>query len=231
MTMHPLSPALGPEFNDFVDDPVVGSSIHQEAIVALLQGLDGCAAKGDLPWFVGNRLPLIFSRGVDRPADEQVPDVCVHPTLTGAPRDSLIIAQAEPSALIIEVADPKIRGERDLTADTRPGKPDLYATAEIPEYLVFDPQAEFVGNQIWAVRLGPDGYESWLPGEDGRWHSESLGISFAPRGFLLRVYDQDGALVPLHRELRGENTELRDENAAMRARLAALEAELRRRDA
>lgn len=49
----------------------------------------------------------------------------------------------------------------------------------------------------------------------------ALGIAFEPRGLLLRVYDQEGMLVPLIDEL----ADLVEEQAR---RLAALEAEVRK---
>jgi hypothetical protein len=84
-----------------------------------------------------------------------------------------------------------------------------------PEYLVFDPIGDFIPDQVLARRLGPDGpYESWLPDPaTGRWHS-ALGVSFAPQGLLLRVYDPDGSLIPTMDELENE--------------IVALQAELRR---
>lgn len=229
---------LGPEFDHFIDDTeetLVGSSTHQGAIVALFQGLGDCAARRDLPWFVGNQLTLVLPREAGCPPAQPAPDICAHPTLTSTPRTSLSIAQEGPPALIIEVASPSTARGRDLNTDSYTGKPHLYEAAGVPEYLVFDPQSEFLADQVWARRLGPRGYEPWLPETDGRWHSAALGISFAPQGFYLRVYDHDGRLVPLHRELRDlaselldVTSELRDENAALRARLAALEAERRR---
>ncbi|HEY8600992.1 MAG TPA: Uma2 family endonuclease [Thermomicrobiales bacterium] len=223
---------LGPEFDIFEDDSeetLVGSSIHQGAIVALTEGSDDCAAPRDLPWFVGNQLTLVFPRQGERPPAQPAPDICVHPTLTRAPRTSLLVAVDGPPALIIEVTSPSTALKRDLNMNSGAGKPLLYEAIGVQEYLVFDPHGEYLGAQVWARRLGPQGYAPWQPTDDGRWHSQTLGISFAPQGFLLRVFDHDGALVPLHQELRDENADLRDDNAALRARLAALEAELRHR--
>ena len=61
----------------------------------------------------------------------------------------------------------------------------------------------------------------WQQEADGRWVSAALGIAFQPQGVLLRVYDQDGKLVPITEEL-ADLVEERDR------RLAALEEELRR---
>ena len=161
-----------------------------------------------------------FPARVNDPPAQPAPDICVHPTLTRAPRASLLVAVDGPPALIIEVTSPSTALKRDLNMNSGAGKPLLYAAIGVQEYLVFDPHGEYLGAQVWARRLGPHGYAPWQPAEDGRWHSQALGISFAPQGFLLRVYDHDGVLVPLHQELR-------DENASLRAQLAALKAALR----
>ncbi len=75
---------LGPQFDIVEDDSeetLVGSSLHQGAIVALTEGIDDCqgaivaltegiddcAARRGLPWFVGNQLTLVFPRQGERP--------------------------------------------------------------------------------------------------------------------------------------------------------------------
>jgi len=121
---------------------------------------------------------------------------------------------------VIEIASPSTARPRDLAERTPRGKPAAYAALGIAEYLVFDPVGDFVPAGLWARRLGPDGYEPWQPGADGRWHS-ALDISFVPDGSFLRVHDQDGQLVLTGLELRAQNRRQLDQ-------LAALEAELRR---
>jgi hypothetical protein len=178
----------------------------------------------------------------DRPPAQPAPDICVHPTLTRAPRTSLLVAVDGPPSLVVEVTSPATALGRDLNADSFVGKPQVYEAMGIAEYLVFDPLAEFIREQVRAWRLGPHGYLPWEPAADGRWVSETLGIAFAPQGFLLRVYNRDGRLMPLHGELRSENRDLhnllteerhrfaeeRRQRLAEQQRLAELEAELRR---
>ena len=224
------SRVLSPKFDLFEDDSeetLVGSSSHQGAIVALVEGIGDSAAQRDLPWFVCNQLTLVLPRRGEYPPAQPAPDICVHPTLMGAQRTALLVAIDGPPALIIEVTSPSTALRRDLNMNSGAGKPLLYEAIGVREYLVFDPHAEYLGAQVWARRLGPHGYAPWPQSDDGRWHSQTLGISFAPQGFLLRVFDHDGELVPLHQELRDENADLRGDNAALRAQLAALEAALR----
>ena len=75
----------------------------------------------------------------------------------------------------------------------------------------------------------------WEPDDKGRWASAALGIAFQPHGLLLRVYDQEGRLVPLTGELADlaeererQLADLTAERAEQTRRLAALEAELRK---
>ena len=147
--------ALGHEFDLLHDDDeetVVGSPPHQGAIVVLDTGLNLCARRRGLPWFVGNQQPILIPRAGYGPPRRLLPDIWVHPTLTPTGRSPLLLAAG--------------------------------------------------------------GYVLWEPDAAGRWASAALGIAFRPQGLLLRIYDQDGRLVPTIDE--------------QDARIAALEEELRR---
>lgn len=207
---------LGREFAALPDDTeetLVGSSLHQGAIATLYTSLTLCARRRGLPWFVGNQLVMVVRREGGRPYMPS-PDILVHPTLGGGSRSSLILAADGPPALVIEVASPSTAAEQDLNLLSPAGKPGAYAAMGVREYLVFDPVGDIVADQVWARRAGPSGFVPWLPEADGRWVSAALGIAFRPQGFLLRVHDQDGRLVPTADELDD--------------RVAQLEAELRR---
>lgn len=218
--------ALGPAFDaapDDTEETLVGSSHHQGAIRAGGTGLVILARRRRWPWLVGDQLTVVMPRHGGLPPYQPVPDLLVHTTLGPTPRQSLNIAQDGPPAITIEVTSPSTARERDLSADPARGKPQLYAAMGIPEYLVFDPLAEFIREQVRAWRLGPHGlYVHWLPDARDHWVSVALGgISFAPHGFLLRVYDEFGELLPIVEELD-------DENHLLASRVSELEAELRR---
>jgi Uma2 family endonuclease len=236
---------LGPEFDLFEDDTeetLVGSSFHQAAITALDNGLNFCGPGRGLPWFVGNQLRLILPREGGKPTAQPSPDIIVHPTLGNSGRSSLDVVVEGPPSLAIEVVSPATALGRDLNVTEPVGKPQLYAAAGIREYLAFDPLAEFIREQVRAWLLGPQGISIWLPDANGRWVSTSLGVSFAVQGALLRIYDQDGQLVPVYREAistltlreqqlteRDREIALRDQQLTQRDReIAALQAELRR---
>ncbi len=123
-----------------------------------------------------------------------LPDILVHPTLTNASRTSLVLATDGPPALVIEVASPSTVYSSDLNLTDERGKPGVYEAIGVAEYIVFDPTAEFVPEQLWARRRVADTFEPWEPDERGRWVSAALdGVAFAPQGPLLRVYDREGA--------------------------------------
>jgi hypothetical protein len=104
----------------------------------------------------------------------------------------------------------------------------VYERIGVSEYLVFDPIGQILPQQVRAWRRGALGYEPWEPGRDGRWHSVALGVSFAPQGLWLRLYDQEGQLVSTIREINRERQQLTNLNRAQADELARLRAELRR---
>ena len=237
--------ALGPEFDLFRDDDeetLVGSSSHQGAIVALYEGLGNCGRKRGLPWFVGNQLTVLIPREGRKPPLQPSPDILVHPTLAAGHHSSLDVVKDGPPTLVIEVVSPATALDRDLNVDLPIGKPGVYAAAGIREYLVFDPLAEFLPERVRGWQLSQHGSTPWLADERGHRVSDALGVSFAPQGPLLRVYDQDGSLMPLYaeaidtivareREITAREREItnRDRELAAREReIAALQTELRR---
>lgn len=229
--------ALGPEFDTLPNDTeetLVGSSLHQAAIVALYTSLQQCGPQRGLPWFVGNQIKLIIPRQ-GRGSYQPSPDILVHPTLTSGSRDSLYVKADGPPALIIEVASPSTAEERDINLTSPTGKPGVYAAIGVREYLVFDPSDDILDSPVWGRRRGPGGFVPWEPDGMGRWFSSTLGIAFEPQGTLLRVYNQDDELVRLTDEFAdlameqaANIRELQRQMADQEQRLAELEAELRR---
>jgi hypothetical protein len=236
MVAYPIM--LGPEFAHFPDDTeesLIGSAGHQSAISTLYSGLHLCAHWRALPWFVATKLALlILQSGRDLPR-RIAPDIMLYPDLV-LPYDpgAIAVTMYGPPALVIEVASPATAIDNDISLLASDAKPQLYARIGVDEYLVFDPTGALLGAPIWARRRGPTGFERWEPEADGRWHS-ALGISFAPHGMLLRVYDHDGNLVPISLEfdemIVEQNRQLAEQarqNAEKDRRLAELDAELRR---
>lgn len=222
---------LGAEFDTLQDDTeemLVGTSLHQGAITALYTSLTLCGPHRGLPWFVGNQIKIVIPRERNKAPYIPSPDILVHPTLTSGSRSSLILAADGPPALAIEVASPSTALEHDLNLTSPTGKPQVYAAIGVVDYLVFDPAGEILGTQVWARRAGPQGFGPWEPTADGRWVSAALNIAFQPQGILLRVYDQEGKLVPLVTELADRVVERDQQLTEYARRLAVLEEELRR---
>lgn len=223
--------ALGPEYDHVRDDTeesVVGTSLHQGAITALYTSLVLCGPRRGLPWFIGNQIKIVIPREGNKAPYQPYPDILVHPTLTNASRSSLVLASDGPPVLVIEVASPATAIENDTNLLEPSGKPRIYETIGVKEYLVFDPAGDILGTQIWARRAESGEYVPWESADDGRWESATLGIAFQPQGILLRVYDQDGKPVPITDELADLADAQARQLAESERRLAALEAELRR---
>ena len=217
---------LGPELDwlpDDTEEAILGTSTHQTVIVGLDHFLTYVRHLFGLSCFIGNQLRLIIPRqggGTYQPS----PDIIVHATLGPVALASLSVAQHGPPALAIEIASPGTAREHDLNTLEPGAKPSAYAQAGIPEHLVYDATRMVLPERIRAWRPGPTReYAPWEAEADGRWHS-ALGISFAPEagGVLLRVYDQNGQLVPTPLELAAQV-------ADHEARIAELEAALRRK--
>lgn len=228
MVMHPI--VLGPEFDNVPDDTeetLAGSHLHQGAIVTAVDGLQICATRRDLPWFVGNRIVLLIRQEGRVSPRRLAPDVIVYRTLAVTYPTSIAVGLHGPPTLAIEVASPSTAHDSDINLFEPGGKPQIYDRIGIAEYLVFDPTDAVLGSPVWAQRRGPEGFVPWVPETDGRWHS-SLGVSFMPQGALLRVYDHDGRLVPLTIEFDAMLAARDCALAEQDQRLAALEAELRR---
>jgi Uma2 family endonuclease len=218
---------LGPEFDllpDDTEEALLGSMLHQRVIVSDVNSLTRYSKRANLGWRIGNQLKLIIPREGDGRSYQPSPDIIVHTSpLVSDQQSSLNINTYGPPALALEICSPSTALDHDLDTFNPQAKPSAYARAGIPEYLVFDPTGDLIHDRVRAWRLGASGdYEDWLPDSNtGRWHS-ALGISFAPQGVLLRVYDPDGNIVP-------DNDDMDEIVAAQRERIAALEAELRRR--
>lgn len=224
--------ALGPEFAllpDDTEEALMGSMLHQRVIVGTVNSATRHSRRNDLGWKIGNQLKLIIPREHGLRPYQPSPDILIHTSpLVSDHQTSLNVNAYGPPALAIEVCSPSTALEHDLDTFSYNAKPNAYARAGIPEYLVFDPTGDLIPELIRAWRIGVHGfYEPWLPEADGRWHS-ALGISFAPEGVQLRLYDAQGQLIPNNEDMDDILAASEAELAASAARIAELEAQLRR---
>jgi hypothetical protein len=103
MITYPI--VLGPEFDTIPDDTeesLRGSSFHQEALFAIFNNLRICAARRDLPWFVGNQQTLLIPREDRRLPRLIAPDIFVYPAL----------AMTNPTSIPITVHGPPLLRSR-----------------------------------------------------------------------------------------------------------------------
>lgn len=201
------------QLKDDTEEDLVGSDLHQDAIVVSNQSLRRVARRRRLPWHVSNQLLVLMGKlsGKEwRPS----PDITVHTTAGPDPLSSFDVAIHGVPEVVIEVAS-ALTWDYDVEIKRR-----SYGYVGVQEYIVFDPTGEYLGAPVRAWHATPRGFVPWRAGPDGRWQSSMLDLSFKPEGLLLRVYDQDGTLVPTFDE--------QDRLAAEQAwRIAELEARLR----
>ncbi len=221
---------LGSAFAAFPDDTAqsfFGDARHQQAITILHTSLEHCGQGRGLPWLVGNQLRMIIPRFGQHHL-VLAPDILIHPTLGGPLRETFYPAEVGAPALVIEIAHEATARARDIAEGTLLGKPAVYASLGIAEYLVFDPSGVSIPTLLWARKLGTDGrYYPWAAAHDGRWQS-ILGIAFQPQESLLRVYDQDGQLVLTYHEQQQVQRQLVTQVREQHARIAALETAIQR---
>jgi len=197
------SPAVWPP--DDTEESVMGTNLHQTAILNLRLGINDAAAvatpEGAPPrWQAGGQTMIRGFQHPDGSAYTTLPDVFVYPRPIDDRRGSLALALDGPPALVIEVlSDATYRSDLDMER----GKGYSYARAVVREYLVLDPIGEFVPEQVRGWRLEGDAYRPLAPDAQGRWQSREVGAAFSFAGVQVAVYGPQG-----QRQLReGEITQ------------------------
>jgi Uma2 family endonuclease len=201
---------------DDTQESILGADWHQDAISSLRNGLRDVARAHDRPWHVCDQLTLVAWHP-DGTIWRPKPDIMVHPEAGPASRDEMRAATDGIPALIVEVASPSTyRSDVNVVAPTRE-RPEAkgfeYLAWPLPEYLVFDPTASHVPGQVRAWRVAESRVQEWAPDADGRYYSRTLGVSFCPEGFFLRIFDPAGRPVPLDHEKAGVIARLEQERA------------------
>jgi Uma2 family endonuclease len=110
-----------------------------------------------------------------------------------------------------------------------------YERLGVREYILFDPEGEYLRPRLQGFRLVEGRYEPIALDAEGRLRSEELGFLLVPQGIFLRLLDETtGALLPtgieraLAAELDAEQTEHRAQQAELRAEQEQLRAEQER---
>jgi hypothetical protein len=191
------SPSVWPP--DDTEESVLGTNLHQTAILILRTGINEAAAVAvpegtAVPWQAGGQTMV---RGLPRWDGSEMttlPDVFVYLKPWDDERGSLHLAHDGPPILVIEVLSKETyRVDLDLVR----GKGYTYARAGVIEYLTLDPAYRYApdGGTGWRLERGV--YRPWQREGDGRWVSETLPLAFGLEGARAAVYATDG-----HRFLR-----------------------------
>ena len=179
------------------EESVLGTLWHQDVTSALVDILREAARRRGITWGVCNQIALLGLQHENRTAYDPRPDVMVltRPLPSGND-NSIALSEAGIPLFVLEVAS-------DSTVKNDIGdKRRAYEAIGVPEYIVFDPDADSSSPAIRAWRMRGGAYVPWAPDAGGLWRSGSLDVSFEATQPFLSVFDRDGRKIELTHELR-----------------------------
>jgi Uma2 family endonuclease len=217
-----LTPSSAPEAEDRAEieypaedgQPMAETAIHVQAIIVLFQGLldalpESVFVVPDMFWY--------WEEG--HPESRVAPDVMVVKGVGRANRRSFFTWReggAIPS-IVFEMASENT-GREDLRETRR-----LYERLRVPEYVMFDPEGEYLRPRLLGFRLVGDHYELIEPDAEERLRSEELGLWMKAEGTMLRLINgKTGVPVPTRQERIEHECERGNALAAEVERLKAL---------
>lgn len=195
--------------------PMAETEIHRDVMMDAILTLQD----HDPHWYVSGNLLLYYMEG--NPRKHVSPDVFV---VRGIPRHKrdYFLTWLEPKGpeFIVEVTS-KTTKKEDLRT-----KFDLYEqTLQVPEYVLFDPRAEYLRPALQGHRLVEGKYEK-IEMVEGRLPSVILGLHLERDGERLRFWDpRTEAYLPTPRERAALEARRADEE---HRRAEEAESELRR---
>lgn len=179
-------------------------------------------------FFVGGNMFVYYSLQQARTRDYKGPDFFVVTDIDGGYSRQKWVVWEENGRypdVIVELLSPSTASE-DLG-----NKKDLYErTFHTPDYFCYDPDEE----QLRGWRLGDAGYQPLEPDEHGRLWSTELqawlgpweGVYEKEQAHWLRLFDEDGQLIPTEAEDARQRAEASEvELARLREELARLKGE------
>lgn len=161
--------------------PMAETDIHWQEMADLTLRLKGrYEAAPDV--YVASNLFVYYVEGDPRAA--VAPDVFVVFGVPPGPRRVYKLwAEGVPPAVVIEVTSRKTKGE-DLRT-----KKALYARLGVAEYVLYDPEADYLHPPLQAFRLAGDAYLPLVAGTGGSFRSAQLGLDLRLVDGRLELFD------------------------------------------
>ena len=216
-------------YPDTDGEPMAASDYHLEILIWLILSLRAYFA--DMPdTYVSGDILTYYTEG--NPRDVCAPDVLVSFGIGQKNRHTYKVWEEGKVPDFVMEFSSKTTYQNDLT-----DKKALYARLGIPNYVLYDAEALYLPSPLMGFRLIEGVYVPIPPGDDGRIHSDVLGLDFVIEERRLRVYDpMRGEWLQTPAEAyaaRAETAEARAEREAIahrqqRARAETAEAEVER---
>jgi hypothetical protein len=203
LDVHAVAPRLAAVLlaEDDTEESVRGSDLHQEVINESHMSILEYAEEVVAGWYVSSQVTVIVTLPDRDDPWRPKPDLFVVPGVPSHSRTSYDTRSEGPMPpFVLEVAS-----EGTWRHDVG-RKAILYGLAGVQEYLVFDPAAEFLGEQVRAWRSEDGGWRRWHPTvrADGTpvWESRVLGLALRPEALLLRFDHPERGTLPIRRDIR-----------------------------
>lgn len=195
--------------------PMAETDLHRTEMTDLLNMLEARYAGRPDVYVSGNL--LIYHREGD-PRAAVAPDVfVVFGVVKGRRRLYKLWEEGRAPAVVIEVTSRRAR-RQDLHE-----KWELYARLGVREYLLYDPEAQYLRPPLQGFHLVEGRYEALPAQPDGSLRSACLGLDLGLVDGRIDLHDSaSGRRLPRPAELAAELAQARAEAEGLRAELAAL---------
>jgi Uma2 family endonuclease len=224
------TPSIVPPGEDEIDypasdgEPMAESGIHVQAILQLFVSFEDHLPATD---FIAADMYWYWEK--DHPESRVAPDLMVVKGVGRAERRSFFTWREGGAipCIVFEMAS-----EHTWREDLWEKRPK-YERLGVREYILFDPEGEYLRPRLQGFRLVEDRYEPIVLDAEDRLRSEELGYLMRPQGLVLRLFDATtGALVPTRQEQVDQERRRADSLAAEvdqeRRRADSLAAEVER---
>lgn len=213
--------------------PMAETDKHADLMVYFKEALKAFVRlTGRLAYVSGNNF-LFWQEG--DPRKKVSPDCYVVPGVSPDPRDSYMAwrENGRLPSVVFEFTSRKTQKE-----DMHTKRPLYEQVLRVPEYFQFDPTGDYLRPRLQGLRLDANGVYQPIAWENGRMHSQQLGLDLVTEGETVRLFDparQELLLTPQEQAERvqveaaraqaeAERADAAEvELARLRARLAALE--------